>query len=474
MEEYIIKERGRQIEIILAVVASVFIFSIDFSMMNISLPTISRYFNVGIGVAAFLPLAYMLIVTSSLLGFGKLGDIRGYRKVFITGLIVFAAGSIACAFAPNMNALIALRMFQSLGEAMMSPMGVAILTTFLPARSRGMALGLVALTQGLGFALGNVLGGYINAQFIWRGIFFVNIPIAIFTILLAFKVLPTKQKEVTDRRFDTVGAAFIFMALAGLVYGLNMLGKLNISPLPIFVSFAVSFLGFILFFARERGIDYPVLDFTLFKNRNFTYSNLAAVMAVALLMGCIFIAPFYLEMVKRLSTMQTGAYLIIAPAVMLCVAPVAGRLSDHIGSRLLCSTGAALEGVAFTMFALMKPDSGIPLFIAALATVGLAAGIFMAPNNKLVMSHAPEDKQGVASGVYKICLSIGGVLGIAIFPVVIIQTIRFLMGGGTLDANLVKHSPEVLYAGFRNMFLSGVGIAIAAFVFSVMAEDRKI
>jgi MFS family permease len=197
-------------------------------------------------------------------------------------------------------------------------------------------------------------------------------------------------------------------------------------------------------------------------------------MAVALLMGCIFIAPFYLEMIKRLSTMQAGIYLIIAPTIMLFVAPVAGRLSDRIGSRVLCSAGAALEGIAFFIFSLMKPDSGMPIFVAALAMVGLAAGLFMAPNNKLVMSHAPDDKQGVASGVYKICLSVGGVLGIAVFPVVIIQTISFMMGGGMVDANLVKHSPEVLHGGFRNMFLFGVCMAIAAFVFSVMADDRKI
>ena len=181
MEEYVVNEKGRQAQIIFVVIASVFIFSVDFSMLNISLPTISRYFHAPLAAAAFLPMAYILVVTSSLLGFGKLGDLRGYRKVFIGGLIVFMAGSLLCSMAPSMNVLLGTRMFQSAGEAMMSPMGIAILTTYLPPRTRGLSLGLVALAQGLGFAVGNLFGGFINDHFIWRGIFFLNIPIIIFT-----------------------------------------------------------------------------------------------------------------------------------------------------------------------------------------------------------------------------------------------------------------------------------------------------
>jgi len=156
MEEYVVHEKWQQARIIFAVSISVLIFSVDFSMMNISLPTIASYFHAGIGAVAFLPMAYMLVVTSSLLGFGKIGDLAGYRRIFIGGLAVFATGSFLCSLAPSLQVLLAFRIFQSIGEAMMSPMGVAILTTFLPPRTRGMALGCVALAQGLGFAAGNI------------------------------------------------------------------------------------------------------------------------------------------------------------------------------------------------------------------------------------------------------------------------------------------------------------------------------
>ena len=473
MEEYIVNERGRQAQIIFVVVASVFIFSVDYSMLNISLPTISKYFHAPLSAAAFLPMAYILIVTSSLLGFGKLGDIRGYRRIFIGGLAVFMAGSLLCSMAPSMNALLGIRMFQSLGEAMMSPMGIAILTTYLPPRTRGLSLGLVALAQGLGFAVGNLFGGFINDHFIWRGIFFINIPIIIVTILLSLKALPTKQKKAPDTRFDFVGAILIFIALAGLVYGMNLLEQITSSRSSILVSFSVSAIGFILFFLQEKRIKYPILDFALFKNMNFTYSNLAAFMMVAVLMGCIFIAPFYLEMMRGMSAMSAGSLLMIAPLTMLFVAPVAGKLSDSIGSRGICSVGALLEAVSFMVFATVTRDSHILLIAGALFILGVAAGIFMAPNNKLVMSHAPEDKQGVASGVYKISLSVGSVFGIAIFPIVIIQTLIAKVGRQSVNALGLKHSPEVLQAGFHNMFIAAIVIAAFAFIFSILAKDGK-
>ena len=475
MEEYIVNEKSRQAQIIFAVIASVFIFSIDFSMLNISLPTISKYFRAPLAAIAFLPMAYILVVTSCLLGFGKLGDLKGYKKVFIGGLVVFMAGSISCSMAPNIKALLGFRMFQSLGEAMMSPMGIAILTTYLPPRTRGLSLGLVALAQGLGFAAGSLLGGFITDHFVWRGIFFVNIPIILLTILLSLKALPLKQKRSSEGRFDIIGAVFIAIALAGLVYGLNLLEKVTIDRLAVLVSFTVSTIGFILFFLREKSIKYPILDFALFRNENFTYSNLAAFMAVTVLMGCIFIAPFYLEMTRGMSAMESGLLLMIAPLTMLFFAPLAGKLSDSIGSRIICSTGALLEAVAFTVFAAVRHDSHILLIASALFILGVAAGIFMAPNNKLVMSHAPEDKQGVASGVYKIGLSVGGVFGMAVFPIVIVQTLVAKVGRQNVNMLKLKDSaPDVIQAGFRNMFLAAVAIAAFAFIFSLLAKDKEI
>ncbi|MDD5136149.1 MAG: MFS transporter [Candidatus Omnitrophica bacterium] len=471
MEEYIVHEKRQQVLIIFSVVLSVFIFSVDFSMLNISLPTLSIYFHTGIGAVAFLPMAYMLIVTSSLLGFGKIGDLAGYRRVFIGGLAVFMIASLLCSFAPSLRLLLMFRIIQAFGEAMMSPMGIAILTTFLPKEMRGLSLGLVALAQGLGFASGNIIGGYINSHFVWRGIFFVNIPIILLTILLSLKALPAKQRRSDDKSFDLPGALLIFAGMAGLVYGMNLLGKLKSSPSVIAASFMIAAIGLGLFFIREKKVKYPILDLALFKNKNFSFSNLAAFMVVAVLMGGIFITPFYLEILRRLSVMQVGTYLVIAPLTMLFVAPVAGRLSDSIGSRTMCAVGATMEGVAFLILSILTPVSHLSLVAIALVTLGFAAGIFMAPNNKLVMSHAPEDKQGVASGIYKISLSTGGVFGIALFPIVIIRTLIAAMGTSNINMELTKHSPAMLQPGFRNMFISGVVMSALAVIFSVLAKD---
>lgn len=473
MEEYVVSDKRRQFGIISAVVASVFIFSIDFSMLNISLPTITKYFRTGLGTVAFLPMAYILIVTSSLLGFGKLGDIKGYKRIFICGLAIFLAGSILSSMAPNINVLLAFRMFQSVGEGMMSPMGIAILTTFLPVRSRGLALGLVALAQGSGFAAGNIVGGLINEHFVWRGIFFINIPIIIGTILLSLKALPSEQRQAEDKRFDIIGAILIFIALAGLVYGMNLLEKISSPASAIFISFAVAAAGFALFYIQEKRVKYPILDFSLFRNLDFTFSTLAIFMMISVLMGCIFIAPFYLELMRQMPVLQAGSILMIAPLVMMFVAPFAGKFSDSLGSRVICCIGALLGAVSFAVFVTVGRDSPIFTIAASLFILGVAAGLFTAPNNKLVLSHAPEDKQGVAAGVYKIGLAVGSVFGMAVFPIVLVQTMIAKIGRVNVNMATIKNYPDALEIAFRNMFIAGVIISLAAFAFSALAKDKK-
>lgn len=473
MEDYIVNDRRRQILITLVVAVSAFTATLDYSMLNISLPTIAKYYGITLAAVAWLPTIYLLVVTSSLLGFGKLGDIRGYKPLFIIGLAIFALGTILCGFTPNLNALLAFRAIQSVGEAMSSPIAIAIITYYLPADRRGLALGVVALAQGLGFAMGSAAGGYINAYYNWRAIFFINVPIVAATILFSLKILPGEQAKADDKRFDTAGAALIFVALASLLFFINSVMKKGFKDPVIIASIAAAAISFAIFIAREKKIAYPVLDLGLFRNTNFTFAVICTFLATFLLMGFIFLTPFYFELVRGMKVASVGFILMIAPIMMMLLAPVSGRLSDHIGSRILCSSASVMMCAAFIAFFLFDLTTNIRFIVIAIFVLGCAAGIFMAPNNKLVLLQAPPDRQGIASGVYKMFLNTGSVLGIALFPIAIMFRINGIMTAGHLSMTQVRQSPAIIQAGFRGAFLFAVLMSLLALIFSVLAQDKK-
>ncbi|MDD5174173.1 MAG: MFS transporter [Candidatus Omnitrophica bacterium] len=473
MKECLIQEKRKQNLVIAVISASVFMFSVDYSMLNISLPTITGYFNATIGSVSRLPLAYLLVVTSTVLLFGKLGDILGLKKIFIMGLIIFIAGTSLCAFAPTLDILFVLRIFQCLGEAMFSPIGIAIITTSLPSSIQGRALGIMATAQGLGFSLGPVIGGYINSHIGWQGIFFVNIPIGICVAIAAQRELPSREDKPSREKIDYLGAALIFISLSPLIYALNAMRKMGLNNPVIISCFAVFAAALIIFIIREKSTPNPILDIALFKNLDFTFAVISAFCAIFVYMGLLFLFPFYLSMVRGLDAMRSGLFLMLPAAMVMVFAPVAGVVSDRIGMRKICAIGMAFTGLAFFMFSLFTVKSS-PLFILpSLMVAGMAIGCFLPANNKLVMAHVPANKHGMGSAVYKIVMSMGGVFGIAVIPLVLMKAIYAKIAVIHMSIQDIKHSPEVMMVGFDAAFRFGIYICIAGLIFALLAKDRK-
>ncbi|MDO8536525.1 MAG: MFS transporter [Candidatus Omnitrophota bacterium] len=473
MEECLIREKRKQNWLIATISASIFMFSLDYSMLNISLPAITNYFNTTIAKVSMLPLAYLLVVTSTVLLFGKLADIIGFKKIFLAGLLIFIAGSSMCGLAPTLNILLPLRVFQCLGEAMFSPIGIAIITTFLPSSIQGKALGIMATAQGLGFALGPIIGGFINDHMNWHMIFFVNVPIGILVAVAAARILPAQREGSADRRIDILGAVLIFISLTALIYDINSVSKMGIGS-PIIIScFIISLIAMALFVIREKTAANPILDLSLLKNLNFTFAIISAFCAIFIYMGLLFLFPFYLNLVKGLDAQRSGMILMI-PALMLMVcAPIAGKVSDMIGSRKLCSIGIALTGVSFFIFSFLEPKTPILFVILPLVIAGISIGSFLPANNKLVMIHAPADKQGMASAVYKIVMSMGGIFGIAVLPIVLMKAIHDKIAVIHMSIQDVKHSPEVMMVGFDAAFKFSVIICLVGLIFAFLARDKK-
>jgi EmrB/QacA subfamily drug resistance transporter len=474
MEDHIVTDKTKQNWIIAIISVTVFMFSVDYSMLNISLPVIAKYFGVTIANVSRLPLAYLLVVTSTVLLFGKLGDIKGFKNIFVGGLIIFVTGTFLCGVAPTLDILLGLRVYQCIGEAMFSPIGIAIVTVFLPSDIKGRALGFMATAQGLGFCLGPVLGGFINTNLGWHGIFFVNIPLGIFMILASLKVIPSKQPLLEDRRVDTKGAILIFICLSTLVYALNSISVMGFKNPVILSCFAVSLAAFIMFLIQESRTPNPILYLPLFLSRDFAFATASAFCVVFVYIGLIFLFPFYLNIVRGMDIMNAGLVLMIPALMVIISAPIAGVVSDRVGSRPICTFGIAMTTVAFLMFSYFTPKTPISYIIPALVIAGVAIGCFLPANNKLVMILAPSDKQGMASAVYKILNSTGGVFGIAILPLIIMRKVSAAAAHAHIEMSAVKQHPEIVMAGFDAAFKFAMFICLAGLLFTILAKDKKV
>ncbi len=473
MEDYIITDKRKQIALVALAAASIFMATLDYSMLNISLPEIARYFNVKLITISWIPLLYLLIITSSLLGFGKLGDIKGYKKMFILGIGVFTAGTFLCSMAPKMASILVSRIVQSIGEAMYSPVAIALITTILPKELRGKALGIMALSQGVGLTVGPILGGFISSCVGWRFIFLVNIPIGLAVMLCAAKMLPHKQPEASDKRFDIMGAGLIFVALSTFLFALNSITKLGTGSAVVIGCFAVSAVSIAAFILGEKRIPYPMLDLKLFNNRNFGLSNAAVFLSVFVYMGLYFIFPFYLEMVHKIPVGRAGIVMMFPPLMMIMIAPFSGKLSDITGSRLPCSIGMVFATIGAVMLTFLDPRTPFNYIIACQIVMGVAMGLFLAPNNRLVMMSAPADRQGVASGVYKTMISIGGAVGLAASPIVLMGALSRAASKMNIPVSEVRVHPEILMQGFKAVFIFMIFACVSSLVLSILAADRE-
>ncbi|MFH1442192.1 MAG: MFS transporter [Candidatus Omnitrophota bacterium] len=473
MEESVLTDRKRQIGLIGIVCAASFLMTFYYSSLNISLGAIANYFGVKVGAAAWLPLLYLLIITSSILGFGKLGDIKGYKKIFIIGIGVFLCGAFLSAVARSFGFLFFAQIIQSSGEAMFSPVCIAILTTYLPSELKGKALGFYATFQGMGFALGLSLGGVIVSNFGWRSVFAMTIPLALLIIFVSLKALPYKKPVQSDTRFDFLGAVLLFLFLSVLLYAVNSGTKIgwgNPFILGLLIFQAVLFIAFILV---ENKSKYPLLDLNLFKNINFTFSSAAAFLGLAINMGFIFIFPFYLQLLRHFDISKAGVIIMSQSVMMMVIAPIAGNISDRIGSRKVCIFGTCLVTAAFAMFSFLSIESSIFYIVICLVCLGTGMGFFIAPNNKLVMINAAADKQGVASGVYKVAVNAGSSIGIALFMLVLAQVVIFDVKKMNIILSESKNHPDIIMAGFRGVFIFGIALGVLTLVFSFLARDKK-
>lgn len=400
--------------VLVAIGVGTFMSALDGSVVNTVLPVIRADFGASVSTIGWVVSIYLLVVSAMLLTFGRLGDIYGHKRVYLAGFVLFVASSVAAGLAPTPGALIAARAVQALGGAMLQSNSPAILTTTFPGKQRGQALGLQGTMTYMGVMVGPPLGGWLATQFSWRAIFYINVPVGLLAVWLAWLVVPSRTSLSARERFDPLGALSFMLGLTALLLALNRGRTWGWGSPGILGLLAATLVGLGFFVLFESRVRDPLLDLSLFRRRMFSASALSAIFNYMCVYSIIFLVPFYLIEGRGLSPDRAGLLIATQPLMMAIVAPVSGSLSDRFGSRWLASFGMAFLGVGLWLLSRLGPASPPGQIALALAIAGVGNGSFAPANNSALMGAAPRERQGVAASVLASGRNVGMMLGVAL------------------------------------------------------------
>ncbi len=401
--------------VLLSVGIGTFMSALDGSVVNTILPVIRGYFNSEVAAVEWAVVIYLLVVSSLLLTFGRLGDLRGHKGIYVTGFLIFVASSATCGLAQSVEMLVISRGVQALGAAMLFANSPAILTKNFPPQQRGQALGMQAMMTYLGLTVGPSLGGWLTQVFGWRAVFYINVPIGLlaFSLSLAF-IEAEKPERGQNERFDWSGAVFFSAGLIALLLGLNQGHEWGWFSPAILGCAAAAVILLAIFVRIENRSASPMLDFSLFRSRLFSASTVSAILNYIALYCVVFLMPFYLIQGRSWSPGQAGLILTAQPIVMAVTAPLSGYLSDRIGSRLLSTLGMAIMAAGLFLLSRLGPGSPDAQILISLAVTGLGTGMFISPNTSALLGSAPRQRQGIASGILATARNVGMVLGVGV------------------------------------------------------------
>jgi len=449
-----------------------FMSALDESIITVGLPKIAETFGVDKLRVQWTVLVYLLVIVALTAGAGHLGDRFSTKKVFQSGMVIFAVGSLFCAltfYSDNLYLLILARMFQGVGAAGILATGTAITTRFTNEESRGLAIGLTALISALGVVLGPALGGVMIEYLGWHSVFWINVPIGVIGfIYVHFAIPPTPSLDKEEQKGDPFGSVVFAAFMTFFIASIVLFAETEISR-PLMwsgLSFGLSILLLVGFILWERRVEYPFIELKLFKNRKFTIGVLCALATYVALNSVAFQLPFYLNDILDYSTLQIGLVVMAVPIGLGITAPIFGKISNKVDSRILSSIGLGLIFLALLIGSLLL-SFGSPLwfYVIIAAIIGLAIGIFVSPNSNSVMSSVPKEDLGVVSGFLQLARNIGYTIGTALSTTIFYFILNLVIQktGNPDELSEVNYVPTVkILFGILGVFMI-IAIVLSSF-----------
>lgn len=441
---------------------SMLLSSLGTSIANVGLPTLAQAFNASFQQVQWVVLAYLLAITTLVVSVGRLGDLTGRRRLMLAGILLFTIASVLCGIAPSLWLLISARVLQGLGAAIMMALTMAMVGEAVPKEKTGSAMGLLGTMSAIGTALGPTLGGVLIAGVGWPGLFLINVPLGLLTLLLAARYLPRDRLVPKKDRasFDAMGTLLLALTLAAYALAMTMgrasFGSLNIALL------LTAGLGVGLFVLVESRAASPLVQLAMFRNPVLSAGFAMSTLVTTVVMATLVVGPFYLCGALALDAAHIGLVMSSGPLVAALTGAPAGRLVDRFGANRMSIGGLMGMLAGSSILPLLPTGLGVPGYIAPLVFITAGYALFQAANNTAVMTNITPDKRGVISGILNLSRNLGLITGASLMGTV------FAVGAAT--TRILTAPAESVVAGMRITFAVAAGLIVIALVIAFISQ----
>ncbi|HEY9060090.1 MAG TPA: MFS transporter [Pseudobacteroides sp.] len=463
--------RLRKWLILINISISIFMATLDGSIVNIALPTMAEKFSSNISSIQWVVNAYLLAISVLLLVWGKMADIYGKKRIFMIGFIIFTVGSGLCGVSNSLLMLVIFRVIQAIGASSMMALSQGIVTSIFAPGERGKAFGITGSSVAIGSLAGPTLGGILVDSLGWHSIFLVNIPIGIIGILCTYFIIPEIKEEPDNKSFDILGALLFAGSILLLFMGFLFLQDQKISNVGFGLMIVASLVLMASFIIHEKRISYPLLDFSLFKIKLFLLGISTGFLSFISLNATIYFIPFYFEYVMKFSTLKAGILMSAYPLMTFIISPISGWLSDKISYRPLTIIGLSINVAVLFTISTFGTTTSTFVIVLLLALLGTGSAIFQSPNNSSVMGSVPKHQLGTAGGINALFRNLGMVSGTTIS--VILFSFTTHVNINKLTGEKADFQPEVFLKGFSVVFVFSACACIAALLLSVVRISLK-
>jgi EmrB/QacA subfamily drug resistance transporter len=449
---------------LLALSLSMLLSSLGTSIANVAIPTLARVFDATFGHAQWIVLAYLLAVTSSIVGVGRLGDLIGRRRLLQAGLLLFTAASVVTGLAPTLGIMIAARAAQGLGAAVMMALSLALVSETVPKARTGSAMGLLGTTSAIGTALGPSLGGILIDQLGWPSIFHLNVPLGLVAIVLAHRTLPADRPTPKSDRvaFDTVGTLLLASTLAAYALAVTRgRGHFGVVEIALLAAAAIGSALFVLVEARSPA---PLVHVSLFRDARLSAGLVANLLVSTVVMATLVVGPFYLARALGQSTGVVGLVMSMGPLVAALTGVPAGRIVDRVGTRRTSAAGLAAIAVGSCLLSITPEWLGIPGYALPIVVVTAGYALFQTANNTAALRDVGASQRGVVSGTLNLSRNLGLITGASVMGAV------FALASGSDDP--MTATPASVATGMRFTFAVAAALALVALALVSAARAR--
>lgn len=457
--------------ILIATCLFTFMSTLDGSIVNIAMPTISRSLSIDMSDAEWIVSLYMITICCLLIFWGKISDTIGKVKIFKIGTFIFILGSLFCGISSTLELLLLSRVIQAIGASMTMATNYGIITENFPPKMRGKSLGILGSFVSLGSIAGPGIGGILLQKYTWHYIFLINIPIGLFAIFLGYLVFPKSKRKDIPLNLDFLGFILFDISIISMFMAIFIGQVTGFSTILVIGLFILSILSLIGFIYRERKAKNPLIDLTIFNSKDFSLGLICAILVFSSNLFMNTLIPFYLESALKLPTLLSGIILMCIPIAMVVVAPISGAISDKIGSEGLTFVGLLVVCFSQLMLVFVGINTAVPFLIHLTLLTGVGIALFQSPNNSIIMSSVEKKHLGIAGSINSLARNLGMVVGLSLSTTTLFSSMSKMAGYKV--TGYIEGRDDLFLYGMHVAFFISFLLCFVAFIITGYRLLRK-